>query len=1143
MASKAFKSMTPSSNLDASENSPFSSSECDQLAKPKVTLPSKERHRKGNLEKGEETGESQEFGKTQRQESNTDCALQCKGTSSIKKSIPGTDNSTSLKMRRDSAKSDDAKRLCSQKKNSVPPCKSHSSSGKSLVSKPLLMQSSNLEVSPKPTDHHRYTELSSGQLTSVISLPIPTSNKLCLSLRPRSISARHRSLGVKPAFSQSPSVAVKELTLPTDDKHRWPKVGENSSSDCSSRTPMLAIKRNSGPLSGHRPTRKKIACPRRRLVISRDNDDLFTPEPVSYVVTSIHNQTKSGTEREVNSSPSSSTTGTLSTPKTQNSRLSLSSPVLDTKISSSSLPLPKVFLPIVRLERLELENYLPSKDIGLKNSEAVFSVGQSKEDMVQTDKWPTFSLTPQNLGTQKDFALEAEAAPSKGTTLSHCSPSTPPASQGGERDAKHVDPDDPLDVELGLDLTFDVDLDTTQNSCSSEDEQLLSLEEMMGRIAKPPVALEEGASSSHSKPCVPQQPESHTTKVGIYRNSLDQILKEMNSSKRSKEVEMKLLSACKEGLLVIAEAEESISTGQQEFLQRYSVVSSANRDVHPGEVVFNLENFGRLFNQHTLQLRQCNVSPLETAQKTLLWSSPAQLRLNINIGLFQEAYNLSSPCPPQVTRFLFKMMSVHTERLISEQMLEALFDIACKAACEIVKNQSQCFEVWVPTVADVVLVLMNMGVPFITLFPLENLQPPFTEGDLLEDIHISSESPSRHAELCHFPTHNCTNILKYLAYCTSLCPQAYSDYELLLLLTVVSKVGLEVELALQPSVDLNVLQWHVINNIRDWENMLPKICLALTDLTDDHHNMCQLVHLLPVNIRGKELRRHLGLCMISKLLDGSCTYRPNCKDFKLSDLGRYLPRMQPSTLLRGVLSSSRKSNKEQEEEDMVVLDEQSYYLCYSLLTLANEVSNFYFDSPHQKEQLLLLCSQLERYITSDIRESEKHLYRTKVKDLVARIHTKWQVLLQRTRPLHGKLYDYWQPPPGDMMTDRQRDEMEEGGDNDDDEATAEWQEVVTGDEEGEEREGTEVNDIAKEDDGGGEKEKIVDEEELEEALLTVQHLMEVEVVKGEQESGKLEVKLREEPAEREAEVDKETAQAVAWLEQEKEMEPAFQEWN
>lgn len=48
-----------------------------------------------------------------------------------------------------------------------------------------------------------------------------------------------------------------------------------------------------------------------------------------------------------------------------------------------------------------------------------------------------------------------------------------------------------------------------------------------------------------------------------------------------------------------------------------------------------------------------------------------------------------------------------------------------------VKNKSRVFTVWVPALADLTLVLMNMGVAFVTLFPFENLQPAFTEGDLL----------------------------------------------------------------------------------------------------------------------------------------------------------------------------------------------------------------------------------------------------------------------------------------------------------------------------------------------------------------------------------------------------------------------------
>ncbi|XP_033836019.1 SMC5-SMC6 complex localization factor protein 2 [Periophthalmus magnuspinnatus] len=588
-------------------------------------------------------------------------------------------------------------------------------------------------------------------------------------------------------------------------------------------------------------------------------------------------------------------------------------------------------------------------------------------------------------------------------------------------DKKKAVHDDCLD--LDLDLTLDLDLDAPSTQSSDSEEPLVSLQEIMTRKSKPLDTPNKGAFSTPSTPSTPSHTNHkrlhHTlsnTRTGNYKNSLDQILKEITTSKKAKETETELLTACQEDLLRIAEFEEDemnkegpLSAEHQQILQRYSLLSSAIREVPPGHDLFQLEKFGRIFNQNTLQLRQCILSPQETAQKTLLWSSHAQFKLYVHIDLFQEAYQ-RSPCPFQITRFLFKMMCVHNDHLLSVKILQILTDIAYTAATQTV-NGSDRFRVWVPSVADVTLVLMNMGVPFVSLFPLETLQPPFTEGELLEDIYIKSESPSNQAPST-FPEHNCNNMFKYLSCCLGLCPQAYSDSELLLLLTTLCTVSLETRFLLQATVDLYPLFYKLLNNIRHWDDMMLKICLALTGLTDDHHNMCYLVQLLPDHTRGKTLRRHLSLSMISKLLDGSCMYRPKSKELQLSDLRLYVWKMKPSSLLRSILSSCHRSQTEG-EEDRNLLDQQAYYLCYSLLTLTNEATNVQFFPPQQKKHLLLLCSELERHVKCHIRESEKCLYRSKVKDLVARIYTKWQMLLQKTRPLNGKLYDYWQPLQGD----------------------------------------------------------------------------------------------------------------------------------
>ncbi|KAM6956292.1 SMC5-SMC6 complex localization factor protein 2 [Aplochiton taeniatus] len=672
---------------------------------------------------------------------------------------------------------------------------------------------------------------------------------------------------------------------------------------------------------------------------------------------------------------------------------------------------------------------------GFKCGTPSSTVKMFKEEAVQPETRPKTSPCLHSPGLGENIYLKAEAM------VSNNSHSKAPVFLSNEdrRNSPilskkvHLDPvGDEMDLDLTVGLDLDFHLSGSSSRSSEDDEQLLSLQEILACSVQPPKTPEKGCFSTPGTPDLPRRQSKllpiQPAKSGNYRNTLELMLKEKATNQRSKEIEMKLLLSCEEDLLRLAEneqseekVEEAISSEHKEFLERYSVVSCAIRDSHPGEEVFNLTNFSRLFNQNTLQLRRCNASPLETAQKTLLWSSPSQLRFHITVGLLGAAYH-SSPCPPQVARLLFQMMSVHSEMMISNKILQALRSLACSAAEQIVTNKSNQFEVWVPRVSDVTLVLMNMGIPFVSIFPVETIQPPFSEGDVLEEFQFYSDRPSVKGEKKAFPYTNFENVIKYLTICTALCPLAYSNAELLLLLTMVSRVSLDTHLILQPTRGLRSLQHNLVNNFRNWDTMLPKICLALTHLTDDHHNLRWLLQLLPVETRGKQLRRHLSVTMISKLLNQKCTYKPTNTEFQLSDLRRYLPRMRPSALLKVLECSYNKRTKEEKEDNdfSIASDQQAYYLCYSLLTLANEASNYEFFPPNQKDQLLLLCAELEKHIKCDIRESEKCLYRSKVKDFVARIYTKWQVLLQRTRPLQGKLYDYWNPLPEDMSSSQEK---------------------------------------------------------------------------------------------------------------------------
>lgn len=93
-----------------------------------------------------------------------------------------------------------------------------------------------------------------------------------------------------------------------------------------------------------------------------------------------------------------------------------------------------------------------------------------------------------------------------------------------------------------------------------------------------------------------------------------------NNSKAHKDMlPLYILSLGNRVFTVVSSTVNCSNLFTREFLQRYSLMSAAIKEVPPGEEVFNLEKFGQIFDQNTLQLRQCLVNPQGTAQKTLLW--------------------------------------------------------------------------------------------------------------------------------------------------------------------------------------------------------------------------------------------------------------------------------------------------------------------------------------------------------------------------------------------------------------------------------------------------------------------------------------------------------------------------------------------
>ncbi|XP_063289837.1 SMC5-SMC6 complex localization factor protein 2 [Pelobates fuscus] len=554
-------------------------------------------------------------------------------------------------------------------------------------------------------------------------------------------------------------------------------------------------------------------------------------------------------------------------------------------------------------------------------------------------------------------------------------------------------------------------------SSDEEEESLQPLDEIMRLVSKPVAATPEKPSLNQSQLSYSQSPvkkiSSRATLPVSYVNSLDNLLKEKMERERLVsnklcEIEKKLCDDLEQGMGLPPEYTSSFEEGElaeehQEFVNKYSVVTNVIPDENPGEDIFQLDMSRKIFNHSTLDLRTSSFSS-QSPEEILIFKCDLENQLLLATqGFFGHVYRFKK-CPALLMKWLFQMSSVHPSYIVSMKILNTLMEITCNNISYSEAHGS----LWTPSVLDVATVFANMGISFQTLFPLPQLQPTFTGRDLVSAVPSSSipeENPCNDSKQVynHIPVMHLTHVIKFLGFCTTVHPESFDDQETLLLLVMLLKMYLEKRLRHTSVVDLHSLVKNLLRGIKEWDVKMPELCTAICQLSNHHHNYVKLVQLVPASdLRGRQLRRHLGLMCISKLLDQDYTSIPTNYDSQMIFLCNSMEKMKPSTLIKKMQSNP-------ESDCTSDLEQEAYYLTFSLLNLTNDASSSDEHISKQRNYLLKLCIALEKHIKCDIRENARLFYRTKVKDLVARIYGKWQELLQSTRPDQGKLHDYWEP--------------------------------------------------------------------------------------------------------------------------------------
>ncbi|XP_077605364.1 protein FAM178B isoform X3 [Crocuta crocuta] len=430
-----------------------------------------------------------------------------------------------------------------------------------------------------------------------------------------------------------------------------------------------------------------------------------------------------------------------------------------------------------------------------------------------------------------------------------------------------------------------------------------------------------------------------------YVNSLDYLLQEKRKQALEQEREKLLLHACP-GLHSpdLDEDEVSLTPEHRMLVERFSMKLQVIPPVHPGETVF-------LPRRHPLHcILDCSHLKPRSHLEGLFLSCPLAQQLSfLRSGLLSNLYLHTPDCPVPLLQWLFQLLTWPPET--SSGAFGLLWDLSVDGLFHRSDGDKHW---WCPSLQEVTEAVHSLG----ACSPALGLREPCQHsGRVLKNSRSLSWSEQQDAPPETALDVSLSFIYKFLTLCALAQPGAYTDGDLLGLIELLCRVGLDVGLRLLPKTDLQQLLLLLLENIHEWPRKLQKLCCTLSKVSDHHHNLLALVHFfLDVTSRSRQLRSQLSLVVIARMLDQQET----------------LPLWQEKA--------------------------QVCYLCHSLLTLAGVVVSCQDITPDQWGELQLLCMQLDRHISTHIRESPQAMHWTRLKDLAAQTYIRWQELLAHCQP-------------------------------------------------------------------------------------------------------------------------------------------------
>uniref|UniRef100_A0A8C2LNJ4 Family with sequence similarity 178, member B n=1 Tax=Cricetulus griseus TaxID=10029 RepID=A0A8C2LNJ4_CRIGR len=284
------------------------------------------------------------------------------------------------------------------------------------------------------------------------------------------------------------------------------------------------------------------------------------------------------------------------------------------------------------------------------------------------------------------------------------------------------------------------------------------------------------------------------------------------------------------------------------LVEKFSISLQVISPVHPGETVF-------LPRRQPLPciLDSSSLKPHSQLEELFLRSPLPQQLSFLHKGLLSNLYLHASDYPRPLLQWLFKLLTWPPET--SSRAFSLLWDLSIDG---LFRQPDEDMRLWCPSLQEVKEVFRSLGAYNPALYP----QGPFRHSTRV----LESE-----ASLGWWEPHNSTQevaldiklsyIYRFLILCFLVQPRSYTDANILGLMELLCRAGLDVGLRLLPKTDLQQLLLLLLENIQEWPGKLQALCCTLSWVSDHHHNLLALVQFfLDVTPRARWVLPNLSSC-------------------------------------------------------------------------------------------------------------------------------------------------------------------------------------------------------------------------------------------------------------------------------------------